>query len=111
MSRCDQSVADGDAHAVHEVVAVGLDEHLDAGSRRPHRELRQPGLSAGMEMRLRVLDQAERPRGDSSANTTGSTYDSPNPTFVARWRRVATSPGRSKTKPATTASAATTDSS
>ena len=51
------------------------------------------------------------PRGDSRANTTGSTYDSPDPTFVARWRRVATSPGRSKTKPAMTASAASTDSS
>ena len=59
--RCNYSIAHGDADAVHEVVAMGLSEHLDAGCGRSRSKFRKFRLSTRMQVRLGIFDQAQCP--------------------------------------------------
>ena len=56
----NQTIVHGDPNAVQKVVAVGLDEHLEARFGRSDCQFSQPRLAPRMKMCLRILDQAER---------------------------------------------------
>ena len=54
----DKAVPDRDPHAIHEVIAMGLSNHLDARLRRTGCQLGQLGLATGMQVSFWVLNQA-----------------------------------------------------
>ena len=72
--RGDQPVAYSDANAIHEVVAVGFDNHLHVRQCSANRELRQFRLAARVKVRLGVLNQAQRARFSQQRENYGATY-------------------------------------